>query len=109
LSLYARQKDLSFGDNIYRYDYHAREDALFMVQENISPMNLGIIPAVGPPQLRSVIAVLDAGDQLLVYAASMVNAVSLPMLDRWVRNSFSTRAEAVIKWFAGRADTALGR
>jgi hypothetical protein len=84
-------------------------NALIMVQENISPMNLGIIQVVGAHKLRSIIVVLDAGDCLLVYAVSMVNAVFLPVLDRLVRNSFSTRAEAVIKWFAGRADMALGR
>ena len=32
LTLYARQKDLTFGDNLYRYDYQTRPDAFFFVQ-----------------------------------------------------------------------------
>jgi hypothetical protein len=109
LTLYARQKDLTFGDNIYRYNYYAQADALFFVQENVTIMNAGIIPAVGRNNLRSAVAVIDAGDYLLIYAASMAKAASLPGMNNRVGASFSTRAEAILKWFAGQADKALGR
>jgi hypothetical protein len=109
LRIYARQKDLTFGDNIYQYDYTAYEDSLVFIQQNLSAMNAGIIPAVGKNRLRSVVAVIDAGDSLLFYAASMAKTVSLPGMGNRIGNSFTTRAEAVLKWFSGQADKVFGR
>jgi hypothetical protein len=107
LVIHARQKDLSFGDNIYRYTYYARPDSLVFMQENLSTMSYGIIPVVGKNKLRSVVAVIDAGEHLLIYAASMVKSVSLPGMERRVSASFSTRADAIMGWFSGRADRAF--
>ncbi|MDR1929754.1 MAG: hypothetical protein LBQ44_03900 [Treponema sp.] len=107
LTVYARQKDLSFGDNVYKYDYHARQNALIFVQENLSAMSYGPIPAVGKNKLRSMAAVFDAGDYLLFYAVSMARAASIPGMSGRVGRSFITRAEAVLTWFAGRADRAF--
>ena len=108
LTLYARQKDLTFGDNIYRYDYHTASDAFFFVQENLTALTAGIIPAVGKNKLRTVMAVIDCGDSLLIYAASMAKAASIPGMGERIGNSFSNRAQAVLKWFAGRADQVFG-
>jgi hypothetical protein len=107
LTLYARQKDLTFGDNIYQYKYYARPDSLVFVQENLSTLNAGPIPVVGRNKLRSVVAVIDAGDCLLVYIASMAKAVSFPGMNERAGRSFSTRAEAVLTWFSGQADRAF--
>jgi hypothetical protein len=108
LTLYARQKDLTFGDNIYRYDYYAASDAFFFVQENLTALTAGIIPAVGRNRLRTVMAVIDCGDSLLIYAASMAKTASLPGMGERIGNSFSNRAQAVLKWFTGRADMVFG-
>jgi hypothetical protein len=108
LRVYARQKDLTFGDNIYQYDYLASEDSLVFVQQNLTAMNAGIIPAVGKNKLRSVVAVIDAGDCLLIYAVSMAKAVALPGMGERIGNSFTNRAAAVLKWFAGQADKSFG-
>jgi hypothetical protein len=102
LLIYARQKDLTFGDNIYQYQYYVREDALVFVQENLTTMNYGPIPVVRKNRLRSVIAVLDAGDSLLVYVASMAKAASFPGMNERAGRSFSNRAEAILSWFFTR-------
>jgi hypothetical protein len=104
LTLYARQKDLTFGDNIYRYDYQTRPDAFFFVQENLTTLSAGIIPAIGKNKLRTVLAVMDCGDFLLIYAVSMAKAAALPGMGERIGTSFTNRAEAVLKWFAERAD-----
>jgi hypothetical protein len=109
VSVYARQKDLSFGENVYRYDYHARSDMLVFVQENLTTMNYGIIPAVRKNKLRSMVAVFDAGEYLLVYAVSMAKAAAVPGMGERVGNSFSARAEAILKWFSGQADKAFAK
>jgi hypothetical protein len=107
LTIYARQKDLTFGDNIYQYSYYARPDSLVFVQENLTPLNAGPIPVVGKNKLRSVVAVIDAGEHLLVYVASMAKAASFPGMNERAGRSFSTRAEAILAWFSGRADRAF--
>ncbi|GHV70137.1 hypothetical protein AGMMS49928_16740 [Spirochaetia bacterium] len=104
LTMYARQKDLTFGDNIYRYDYHASSDALVFIQQNVTAMNAGIIPAVGKNNLYSLVAVMDAGEYLLIYIASMVKALSFPGMGNRIGNSFSARTEAILKWYTGQAD-----
>jgi hypothetical protein len=109
LTIYARQKDLSFGDNVYRYDYYARPDSFVFVQENLTAMNYGIIPAVGRNKLRSMVAAIDAGEYLLLYAVSMAKAASLPGMSERVGRSFSTRAEAILTWFTGQAGKAFGK
>ena len=103
-TLFARQKDLTFGDNIYRYEYRAAESALFFIQENMTSMSYGIIPAVGKNRLRSVLAVIDCGDSLLIYAVSMAKAASVPGMTDRIGNSFKNRADAVYKWFVSGAD-----
>jgi hypothetical protein len=106
-TLYARQKDLTFGDNIYRYDYTAAEGVLFFLQENMTSLSYGIIPAVGKNKLKSVLAVIDCGDHLLIYAVSMAKAASLPGMTDRIGNSFKNRADAVYKWFAAGANRAF--
>ena len=104
LTLYARQKDLTFGDNIYRYDYLTTGDAIFFSQENITPMSYGIVQVVGRNRLRSIMAVIDTDDSLLIYAVSAAKTASFPGAGDRIGNSFSNRAEAVLKWFSAGAD-----
>jgi hypothetical protein len=107
LTLYARQKDLTFGDNIYRYDYVNNESAVFFTQENITPISYGIVPVIGKGSLRSVMAVIDCGDSILIYAASMAKAASVSGLSDRISASFSNRAMAVIRWFSERINNNL--
>jgi len=104
LTLYARQTDLTFGDNVYRYDYLTARSGIFFVQENMTALTIALVPVVRRNNLRSVMAVFDCGDALLIYAVSTARALSVPGMGERIGNSFSSRAEAVIKWFTGRAD-----
>jgi len=105
LTIYARQKDLTFGDNVYRYDFLTTGDAFFFTQENMTALTAGIIPAIGKNKLRSVMAIIDCGDSLLIYAVSMAKAASIPGMGDRIGNSFTNRADALIKWFTGKADS----
>jgi len=107
LTVFARQKDLTFGDNIYRYDYLITADAVLFTQENITPLNYGIIPVIEKGSLHSVMAVIDGGDWILIYAASMAKAASFPGLSDRVSASFSNRAQAIIRWFSDRLNKEL--
>ena len=107
LTLYARQKDLTFGDNIYRYDYAAGADAIFFTQENITALSYGVVPVIAKGSLRSIAAVIDCGDAILIYVASMAKAASVPGLNDKISASFSNRAKAVIHWFSGKISNNL--
>jgi hypothetical protein len=107
LQLIARQKDLTFGDNIYKYTYHAEDDYLVFIQENLTIINAGIIHVAGKNKLRSVVSIIDAGEYFLIYVVSMADAVLLPILNERVGNSFSTRAEAILSWFTSQAEKAF--
>lgn len=98
-TLYAQQKDLTFGDNIYRYDYYVADSAIYFVQQNITAMSYGIIPLLQKEKLNVVVAFIDAGDSLNIYIATMAKVAFLPaaMRDK-VSASFSTRAEALLSW-----------
>jgi len=104
LALYARQKDLTFGDNIYRFEYHTDADIILFSQENLSSMNLGIIPAISKNKFRTVMAVIDAGDSLLIYAAAMAKTASVPGMGDRIGSSFTNRVKAILKWFVGRVE-----
>jgi hypothetical protein len=102
LSLYARQRDLTFGDNIYEYQYYTGPDSLIFVQRNLTALKAGIISAVGRDKLRSLVAVIDAGDSLLIYAVSLAKAAALPGLGNRISNSFTNRAQAILGWFSSQ-------
>lgn len=104
LTVYAQQKDLTFGDNMYQYDYYVYDNALVFIQQNLTSLSAGIVPAVGKNKLRSMVAVIDAGKYLLVYAASCAKTVSLPGMKDRIGQSFSNRAVAVLGWFSQQAD-----
>jgi len=103
LVLYARQKDLTFGDNIYSFNFHTGGDYIFFVQENLTAMNAGIIPAIGKNKLHSLVAVIDTGDSLLIYAAAMAKTAAVPGMGERIGHSFTNRAKAILKWFTERA------
>ena len=107
LKIYARQRDLTFGDNIYQYDYYSAPESLIFIQQNLTPLKYGIITAVAKNNLRSLVAVLDAENFILVYAVSMAKTASLPGMRERVGNSFANRVDAVLNWFRGQADKAL--
>jgi len=107
LTVFARQKDLTFGDNIYRYEYTNTEDAIFFSQENVTSLTYGIIPVVGKGNLRSIMAVIDCGNSILIYAVSMAKTASISGLSDKISDSFSNRAQAVLDWFSDRLNKEL--
>ena len=109
LTVYARQKDLTFGDNIYQYDFYSSPGIMIFIQQNLTSLTAGIIPAVGKNKLHSVVAILDAEEYILIYATSMAKTVALPGMKERVGNSFANRAEAVLHWFKDQADKAFSK
>jgi hypothetical protein len=109
LSLYARQKDTTFGDNLYLFTYEADERAFIITQENVSTITLAFVPVAGKRNLRSVVALLDAGEYLLLYSVSLARAVLLPGMKDQMYTSIGNRTAAYLAWFSRRADIAYAK
>jgi hypothetical protein len=107
LSLYARQRDLTFGDNIYEYHYQMGGNFMVFAQRNLTALKVGPVSAVGKDKLHSLLAVVDAGDSLLVYTVSLAKVAAFPGLGGRISSSFTSRAHAVLGWFNTRADAAF--
>ncbi len=108
-TLYARQKDLSFGDNIYRYEFASGDDYVRSLSVNLGTMRYGIIPVAQAEGLRVRSLAIFADDAILFYAVSSAKATVVPGVRGKLENSFGNRAEAIYTWFAAKAALAWQR
>ena len=104
LVLYARQRDLTFGDNTYRFEYRTGANYILFMQENVTAMSWGVVPVIGRNRFRMVMGIIDAGDSLLIYSAAMARANPLPGMGDRIGNSFNNRLQAVLQWFSVHAN-----
>jgi len=103
-TLYALQRDLTFGENRYRYDYDIQKHYIRFTQENLTTLHWGFVPLLGKGKLRTTVMVIDLEGYLLVYAISAAKAPLIPGLEGKMRDSFSNRADAIYGWFSKKAD-----
>lgn len=99
-TLYAFQRDLSFGPNVYRYSYKTFPGSIGLEQRNLTKMSYGLLPVLAEEGLSTRILVIQARDGILFYALSSAQAPSVPMLRGKLQDSFGNRAEALFKWFS---------
>ena len=99
LSVLALQKDLTFGEYIYRYSYRENADSVAFFSQNAEPMNYTVVKVLDTGRLRVSLIVQDFGDFLLVYGLTRADFPAVPAIEGHLNSSFTTRAEAVYKWF----------
>jgi hypothetical protein len=80
---------------------------MIIIQENISALTYGIITAVGRNNLNAMVALVDAGDSVVIYAVSMARTGSFPGIRDRMGDSFSNRAEAILQWINSGAERAF--
>ena len=105
-TLYARQKDLSFGDNQYKILLEAGADHVSIATANLTTMRYGIIPVAAPGRLNVRVLAINAEDAVLFYAVSSAKAAVLPGVRGKLESSFGNRAAALYAWFVRNADVA---
>jgi len=98
--LYSFQRDLSFGANVYRYDFAAGRDAISFSCVNQTRMSFGIVPVIAPKALATRVLVIRASDGIVFYAASGADAPGI--FRTKLNDSFGNRAEALFRWFSSR-------
>ncbi|AEJ18181.1 hypothetical protein Spica_0009 [Gracilinema caldarium DSM 7334] len=103
-SLFAWQKDLTFGGNIYRYDYKTSDNSILFIQTNLTTLSYGIFPLVAKENLKSLVCIIDIDEGLLLYAVTFARSSTVPGVEGKIKDSFSNRTEAIYKWFATKAD-----
>lgn len=99
MKIIALQKDLTFGEYLYQYSYRETADTVAFFSENLEPMSLSFIKLIDPENLRVSLVVYDMGDSLLVYGLTCADFPAIPGLESKISASFSTRADAIYKWF----------
>jgi hypothetical protein len=99
-TLFAFQRDLSFGANTYRYDYSAFPSAVLVKSNNLTRMSFGLVPLLAPNALATRLLVIQTDDAILFYAVSGASAPGI--FKGKLEESFSNRAEALFRWFSAK-------
>jgi len=103
-TLYARQRDTTFGDNVYRIRLSSGDGYVSQASTNVGPMRLGPIKVAEPEGIGLRAVVLPVEEGLLLYVASSARALMLPGVRGTLETSFGNRARAVFDWLSARMD-----
>lgn len=98
LSVLVSQEDLTFGKNIYKYDYFQDNYGMGLMIENINPLYYSFFKAIDEKELNSYIIFHDVGDYLLIYASTKANFAKLYGIGKKIKNSFSSRLDALCNY-----------
>lgn len=93
------QEDLTFGENLYRYEFLETATAAGFLSRNVTTMRYSILKAVDPENLRVSLIVEDLGEYLLVYGLTRAKFSPVPGVESKLNASFTTRAQAIYAWF----------
>lgn len=99
ISLFAIQKDTTFGEYLYRYDYRQTPDSVAFFSRNIDALRYGFIKIIDGERFRASLVVHDFGDCLLVYGVTYADLAYVPAIGNRLNASFTARAEAMYRWF----------
>lgn len=99
-TLFARQNDLTFGDNRYRIVLSGGSDFVTQHSTNLTKLSMGIIPVAGPEDVHVRLLIVPVDEGLLFYVASSARAMLIPGIRNKLETSFSNRAAAVYAWFS---------
>ena len=102
-TLYTRQDDASFGDNVYRLSLEHLVDGFAYTMTNLTAMAYGFIPVAKPGQLLTCALIILTDEGIIFYVVSGSNTVLLPGLRNPLQASFSNRARAIYEWFSREA------
>jgi hypothetical protein len=97
--LYVFQKDLTFGENVYLWEYRYPGSYCLIVNRNITTMRYFFFPMVKPLESVTYILLIPNGELILFYGASGARTMKLMGLERTREDSFYNRLKAIYGWF----------
>ena len=102
LSVLVSQEDLTFGKNIYKYDYFQDNYGMGLMVENVNSLYYSLFKAIDEKELNSYVIFHDIGDYLLIYASTKANFAKLYGLEKKIKNSFSSRLDALCSFLIAK-------
>lgn len=113
-TIYAYQRDGSFGRNVQRLEYTNLDDGILLLIENETTMVYKVVPLVRPGNLRIFLFVHPRPDRGVIefYGNLAVRVPAMFGLQDRARNSFYNRIVALHDWFLGElvaADFSTGQ
>ena len=105
-TVYAYQRDGSFGRNVQRLEYRAIDQDFLLLIENETTMVYRVVPLVSPGNLRTFLLIRPAPERGVIefYGNLAVRVPAMFGLQERARNSFYNRIVALHGWFVGRLD-----
>ncbi len=105
-TLFAFQRDGTFGGNVYQLDYRAGPNHLLMTMENATTMTYRVVPMVRPGNLQTFVLVefRESTRELFFYGNIAVRVPTILGLEERARNSFYNRIVAIQGWFVDQLD-----
>ncbi|TVR03935.1 MAG: hypothetical protein EA403_05920 [Spirochaetaceae bacterium] len=101
-TLYAFQRDSTFGRNIYALTYRVENGLTWLSMINRSRMTYGIVPLVGEQNLEIHLLVIPVEEGLLFSGSCGLRILGMfGMMDR-AQASFQNRIDAIYGWFTAR-------
>lgn len=97
--IYCLQEDNSFGEMVYDLTYSQSENEIFAGFKCVTPVSKGPIRAINANNLRISVLVTDCGEDLMVYLLCRAVTPKIAMFEGQLNESFSTRLDAIYKWF----------
>jgi len=98
--IYILQKDLTFGQNIYRSEYLHEQGILALRNQNLTPMRYLGMTLVPPMQSLTWLVLIPFEGNLLFYGLSCARTASLFGLEKKTEDAFYNRLKAIYGWFA---------
>jgi len=99
LSIFVLQEDLTFGKNIYKFNYFKDEHTIGLLVYNEEPLYYSIFKVMSEKDVNSVLLVYELKDHLLFYATTKARFKKIIGMDRKIKNSFMARLDAMYNWF----------
>jgi hypothetical protein len=103
-SSYNLQKDLTFGENIYRTEYFAGSGYLASKTRNLTTMRYLLLPVIKPEKSLSYFILVPYRDQVLFYGLTVARTMSFFGIEKSREASFYNRIKAMIAWFGDALD-----
>jgi hypothetical protein len=102
-TIHVFQRDGSFGKNVQRLDYVARDDAFLVTMTNTTTMIYKVVPLVSPENLQTFLLILPRPDEGVIefYGNLGVRVPGLFGMKDRARDSFYNRIVALHDWFVG--------
>ncbi|MCR5606538.1 MAG: hypothetical protein K6F69_06960 [Treponema sp.] len=95
---YCMMDDNKFGECNYRLNYRQSENEVLTTFTNVAWIKY-FIKAVEPENLKISLVIIDCGDKFLIYMPMQVKFPAVPLLEKHLNQSFTSRLEAICSWF----------